>query len=325
VNSKSDCPAALRFRNVGLNRSSCCDFDVNWGGLFYGGRVISQTGGHGDFRTSDHNLKEEQYCSCGSHVDVLAVVADGTDAVRKAVREELRRGASHIKVIASGGVASQTGRLDRCQYSDEEIRAAVDEADRAGSYVGTHCHPTEAVRRSAALGVRSIEHATFIDEPTADFVAKCGAYVVPTMAIVAGLVDKGTELGVSAISMEKLKRVAGQANKSLQIMKAAGVRMGFGTDLLGALSPRQSTEFALRAAVLPGIDILRSACSINAEIMGQSDRLGCVREGAAADLLVVDGNPLEDISLLGGDGENLSVILTAGKLHKIAPQLQQAI
>jgi imidazolonepropionase-like amidohydrolase len=130
---------------------------------------------------------------------------------------------------------------------------------------------------------------------------------------------------VSAISMEKLKRVAGQANKSLQIMKAAGVRMGFGTDLLGALSPRQSTEFALRAAVLPGIDILRSACSINAEIMGQSDRLGCVREGAAADLLVVDGNPLEDISLLGGDGENLSVILTAGKLHKVAPQLQQAI
>jgi imidazolonepropionase-like amidohydrolase len=107
------------------------------------------------------------------------------------VREELRRGASHIKVIASGGVASQTGRLDRCQYSDEEIRAAVDEADRAGSYVGTHCHPTEAVRRSAALGVRSIEHATFIDEPTADFVANSGAYVVPTMAIVAGLVDKG--------------------------------------------------------------------------------------------------------------------------------------
>jgi imidazolonepropionase-like amidohydrolase len=159
--------------------------------LFYGGRVISQTGGHGDFRTSDHNLKEEQYCGCGSHVDVLAVVADGTDAVRKAVREELRRGASHIKVIASGGVASQTGRLDRCQYSDEEIRAAVDEADRAGSYVGTHCHPTEAVRRSAALGVRSIEHATFIDEPTADFVANSGAYVVPTMAIVAGLVDKG--------------------------------------------------------------------------------------------------------------------------------------
>jgi imidazolonepropionase-like amidohydrolase len=100
---------------------------VNWGGLFYGGRVISQTGGHGDLRTSDHNLKEEHYCSCGSHVDVLAVVADGTDAVRKAVREELRRGVSHIKVIASGGVASQTGRLDRCQYSDEEIRAAVDQ------------------------------------------------------------------------------------------------------------------------------------------------------------------------------------------------------
>ena len=289
--------------------------------LFYGGRVISQTGGHGDFRTSDHNLKEEHYCGCGSHVDVLAVVADGADAARKAVREELRRGASHIKVMASGGVASQTGRLDSCQYSDEEIRTAVDEARRAGSYVGTHCHPTEAVRRSAALGVRSIEHATFIDEKTADFVADCGAYVVPTMAIVAGLVERGAELGVTPTSMEKLKRVAAQANHSLEIMKSAGVKMGFGTDLLGALSPRQSTEFALRAEVLPAVDILRSACSINAEIMGQSDRLGCIREGAAGDVLVVSGNPLEDISLLGADGRNLSVILSAGKLHKIAPEL----
>jgi imidazolonepropionase-like amidohydrolase len=285
--------------------------------LFYGGRVISQTGGHGDFRTNDHNLKEEHYCGCGSHVDLLAVVADGTDAVRKAVREELRRGASHIKVMASGGVASQTGRIDRCQYSVEEIRAAVDEAERAGSYIATHCHPTEAVRRSAALGVRSIEHATFIDKPTADFVAERGSYVVPTMAIVAGLVEQGAELGVSPVSMEKLRRVAGQASKSLEIMKAAGIKMGLGSDLLGALSPRQSTEFTLRAEVLPAIDILRSACSVNAEIMGQSDRLGCIKEGAAADLLVVDGNPLQDISLLGSDGARLSVILSAGDFHKL--------
>jgi imidazolonepropionase-like amidohydrolase len=284
--------------------------------LFYGGRVISQTGGHGDFRTNDHNLNDHQYCGCGGHVDILATVADGVDAVRKAVREELRRGASHIKVMASGGVASQSGRLDRCQYSEEELRSAVDEAERAGSYVATHCHPTEAVRRSAALGVRSIEHATFIDRPTADFVAERGSYVVPTMAIVGGLVEKGAELGVSSISMEKLKRVAEQATRSIQIMKEAGIRMGFGSDLLGALSPRQATEFILRAEVLPAIDILRSACSVNAEIMGQSGRLGCVKEGAAADLLVVNGDPLEDISLLGRDGAALNVIMAAGRLHK---------
>ena len=284
--------------------------------LFYGGRVISQTGGHGDFRTADHNLHDHQYCGCGAHVDILATVADGVDAVRKAVREELRRGASHIKVIASGGVASQTGKLDRCQYSEEELRCAVDEAERAGSYVATHCHPTEAVRRSAAIGVRSIEHATFIDEPTADFVAASKSYVVPTMAIVNGLVEQGADFGVSPVSMEKLKRVADHALRSLEIMKAAGIKMGFGSDLLGALSPRQSTEFTIRAEVLPAIDVLRSVCSINAEIMGQGDRLGCIREGAAADILVVDGNPLENIALLGQNSTALNVIMAAGKLHK---------
>ena len=109
--------------------------------LFYGGRVISQTGGHGDFRPGDHALDATHYCGCSHAPDPMAVIADGADAVRKAVREELRRGASHIKIMASGGVASPTDPLDRCQYSDDEIRAAVEEAERAGSYVAAHCHP----------------------------------------------------------------------------------------------------------------------------------------------------------------------------------------
>src|SRR5580698_5800946 len=148
--------------------------------LFYGGRVISQTGGHGDFRPGDHSLDAAHYCGCSYSADPMAIVADGADAVRKAVREELRRGASHIKIMGSGGVASPTDPLDRCQYSDDEIRAAVDEASRAGSYVAAHCHPAAAVRRPAAFGLRSIEHATLIDQPTADFVAERGSYAVPT-------------------------------------------------------------------------------------------------------------------------------------------------
>jgi imidazolonepropionase-like amidohydrolase len=140
--------------------------------LLYGGRVISQTGGHGDFRPGDHSLETGHYCGCSYHADQLAVIADGADAVRKAVREELRRGASHIKIMASGGVASPTDPLDRCQYSDDEILAAVEEADRAGFYVAAHCHPKEAVHRAAALGVRSIEHATLIDLATAEYVAR---------------------------------------------------------------------------------------------------------------------------------------------------------
>jgi len=284
--------------------------------LFYGGRVISQTGGHGDFRPGDHSLETGHFCGCSYHADQLAVIADGADAVRKAVREELRRGASHIKIMASGGVASPTDPLDRCQYSDDEIRAAVEEADRAGSYVAAHCHPTEAVRRAAALGVKSIEHATLIDQPTADFVAEKGSFAVPTMAVIHALAEKGEGLGLPPVSMEKLRLVLDSALSSLEILKRAGVKMGFGTDLLGALHVLQSTEFGLRAKVLPAIDVLRSACVINAELLGQTGKLGCIREGAIADLLVVDRNPLEDISVLGSGGDRISIIMKEGHFHK---------
>ncbi len=284
--------------------------------LFYGGRVISQTGGHGDFRPGDHSLDQVVCCGCGFHADHMAVVADGADAVRRAVREELRRGASHIKIMASGGIASPTDPLERSQYSDDEIRAAVDETERAGSYVAAHCHPAQAVRRAAELGVRSIEHATLIDRETADIVASRGAYAIPTMATIFALAEEGRELGLPAVSLDKLARVSHRAIESLDILKQAGVKTGFGTDLLGAQHIRQCTEFTLRAQALPAIDILRSACSVNAELLGQSGTLGCIRPGAAADLLLVDGNPLDDISLLARNGEALAVILKAGRFHK---------
>src|SRR5580704_9009346 len=240
--------------------------------LFYGGRVISQTGGHGDFRPGDHSLEAGHYCGCSYHADPLAVVADGADAVRKAVREELRRGASHIKIMESGGVASPTDPIDRCQYSDDEIRAAVDEAVRAGSYVAAHCHPKEAVRRAAALGVKSIEHATLIDLATAEYVAERGSFTVPTMSTLFALLEEGEKLGFPPVSMEKLRRVSDFTLSSLEIMKRAGVKMGLGTDLLGSLHVRQSTEFTLRAKVLPAIDVLRSACVINAELLGEKGK-----------------------------------------------------
>jgi len=218
--------------------------------------------------------------------------------------------------MASGGVASPTDPLDRCQYSDDEIRAAVEEAERAGSYVAAHCHTAAAVRRAAALGVRSIEHATLIDRETADFVAERGSFTVPTMAIIIGLIEEGEKLGFPRASMEKLSRIGDAAISSLDVMKRAGVKMGLGTDLLGGLHVRQSTEFTLRAQVLPPIDILRSTCVINAEILGQAGRLGSIREGAAADLLVVDRNPLEDISVLRAGGEHIPVIMKDGRFHK---------
>ena len=286
--------------------------------LFYGGRVITQTGGHGDFRPGDHALDGVVCCGCSFHTDHLAVVADGVDAVRRAVREELRRGASHIKIMGSGGVASPTDPLDRCQYSDDEIKATVDEASRAGSYVAAHCHPTEAVRRAAAFGVKSIEHATLINRETAEFVAERGSFTVPTMATFFALLEEGDTLGLPAVSMEKLRKIGDSALASLEIMKRAGVKMGLGTDLLGSLHVRQSTEFTLRAQVLPAINILRSACSVNAELLGQSGKLGCIRKGAAADLLVVDGNPLDDIALLAREHKGIVMIMKDGQFYKRA-------
>ncbi|MGH9475084.1 MAG: amidohydrolase family protein [Terriglobales bacterium] len=286
--------------------------------LFYGGRVISQTGGHGDFRPGDHQLDDAIPCGCAAHADAMAVIADGADAVRRAVREELRRGASHIKLMASGGVVSPTDPLECCQYSDDEIRAAVEEATRAGSYVATHCHPAAAVRRSAELGVRSIEHATLVDAPTAEFVAERGAFVVPTMATAAALAQDGAALGLPPASVDKLHRIADRSLGALSLLKAAGVRMGFGTDLLGPQQDRQCSEFSLRAQALPTLDILRSATSVNADLLGQAGRLGCIKVGAAADLLVVNGNPLDDIGLLAQSGAALAVIMAQGKFHKRA-------
>ena len=280
--------------------------------LFYGGRVISQTGGHGDFRPGDHAL--DAGC-CGCYGTNFTVLADGVDAVRKAIREELRRGANHIKVMASGGVASPTDPLDRCQYSDEELRAAVDEADRFGSYIVTHCHPAAAVRRSALFGVRSIEHCTMMDQESAAIMAEKGAYAVPTMATIVALADDGASLGLPQVSVTKLRRVADSAYASLEILHRAGVKMGFGTDLLGPHHVRQSSEFGLRAKVLPAIEILRSACSVNAELMFQSGKIGRIQEGALADLLVVDGNPLDDVTSLA-DHANLRVIMKDGRFHK---------
>lgn len=283
--------------------------------LFWGGRVLSQTGGHGDFRPGESELDDAHLCGCAAHCDALAVVADGADAVRRAVREELRRGAQHIKIMGSGGVVSPTDPLERCQYSDAEITAAVEECERAGSYVASHCHPAEAIRRAAELGVRSIEHATLIDRATADVVAARGAFCVPTMATFFALLDQGAKLGLPPASVAKLERIGHRALDGLEIMRAAGVRMALGTDLLGALHRRQSSEFRLRRQVLPALDILRAATSVGAELLGQKGELGCIRPGAVADLVLVNGNPLEEIELLERS-EAIAGILQAGRWHK---------
>ena len=279
--------------------------------VIYGGPAFSQTGGHGDMRPMRHF----EGCAC-CYSGSLTKVVDGPHALRAAIREEFRKGAHHIKIMGSGGVASPTDPLEHSQYSDEEILAAVDEARRHGSYVAAHCHPAAAIRRCAELGVRSIEHGTLIDAETAAVVAKRGAFVVPTLVILHTLIEDGARLGLPQVSLDKLARTADHGLRSLSIMKAAGVTMGFGTDLLGELHPQQSREFRIRAEVLSPPEILRSATAVNAELMLRAGELGMVAPGAIADLIVIDGNPLRDVTLLDGQGENVPIVMKDGNFHR---------
>ncbi len=278
--------------------------------LFYGGSAFSQSGGAGDPRSAHAEIS---CCACAVHGDQIARVVDGVDSMRHAVREELRRGASHIKIMASGGVVSPDDPLNRTQYGDAEIAVAVEETGRWGAYVAAHCHPADGIGRLARLGVRTIEHGTLIDEPNAKAVATAGAFVVPTMAIVFALKDRGEASGLSPASQAKLAQVSDRALEGLSVMREAGVKIGFGTDLIGDTHLLQGTEFIQRAKVLSPIEILRSACSINADLLGETGRLGRVQADALADLIVVDGNPLRDVAPLGRtNGDGVWLVMKSG-------------
>jgi len=281
---------------------------------FVCGPGLTQTGGHGDHRKrtdSDHDL-----CGCSNGLDFGRRIVDGPDQMRIAVRDELRKGADHIKVMAGGGVGSPHDAIDDCQYSEEELRVAAEETALKHTYVAAHAYGSRAVQRAVGSGIRTVEHCNLIDEETARFVRDHDAFVVPTMVCYSVTEKHGDEMGLSAYVMEKLRYVIEGGNRMLEYCARNGTKMGFGTDLMGELEFAQAHEFVIRAGVQKPIDVLKSATSINAEILNRTGELGCVKPGALADLVVVDGNPLEDIAILDGQGENLSLIMQDGRLHK---------
>lgn len=283
--------------------------------FFYAGKILTMTGGHGDMRPIHLGNHDHSFCSCGE-VNTFAVIADGVDACLRAAREELRRGAHCIKIMGSGGVASPLDPIWMNQYREDEIRAVVGECAERRSYVSSHCHPASGVRRAVEYGVRVIEHGTLIDADTAAFVAERGAFVVPTMAVAFALTELGVQLGFPKESQDKLAVAFEGALQSLDFMRSAGVKLGFGTDLLGQTYDQQCREFTLRREVFSPLEILRQATSGAAEILMEDGRLGCIAAGAHADLIVVDGDPVADISLLAADGRNLDLIMRAGVIVK---------
>jgi imidazolonepropionase-like amidohydrolase len=281
--------------------------------FLYAGKILSMTGGHGDIRQVDVAPRYAPACACVES-NMFSVMADGVDECLKQTREQLRQGAHCIKLMGSGGVASPTDPIWMNQYREDEIRAIVGECTERRSYASAHCHPASAVRRCVEFGVRAIEHGTLIDAETAAFVAARGAYIVPTMVIIHALVELGRQLGFPAQSQEKAEFAVKQAISGLDLMRSAGVKVVYGTDLLGSTYTQQCREFTLRSQVFTPLELLRQATSTAAEMMLMEGEIGCVKVGARADLLVVDGDPLKDIGLLAASGRHLRTIVRGGEL-----------
>ncbi|MEO2237321.1 MAG: amidohydrolase family protein, partial [Candidatus Poseidoniia archaeon] len=212
--------------------------------IFYSGRVLSQTGGHGDLRARGEPSGE--LCACRIYSTGFSHVADGVDAVRKAAREELRLAAHQVKIMASGGVASPTDPIWNVQYSLDEMQAIVEEARGWRTYAMAHAYTPEAIGRALAAGVRTIEHGNLIDAATASRMAEAGAFLVPTLVTYYAIDELGRALGFPAASQRKVRDVLDAGLVSLELARDAGVAIGFGTDLLGETHEQQSREFAIR-------------------------------------------------------------------------------
>jgi imidazolonepropionase-like amidohydrolase len=235
--------------------------------------------------------------------------------VRRAVREQVRNGANQIKIMAGGGISSPTDPLEGTQFSMEELRAACEEAEAANLYALAHAYSPRAVTRAVHAGVRSIEHGNLIDEETAREMKSAGAFLVPTLATYAALGDEGERLGWSASMLDKLRAVRERGIDAVRIARSEGVPIVFGTDLLGHMHCRQNEEFVLRAPAMPAVEILQSATSVAARLLRQEGRVGVIAKGAWADLLIVDGEPTEDASVLATPEKSLRLVMKAGRIH----------
>lgn len=268
---------------------------VNGPTLLRAGRALSQTGGHGDVRTP---FVPGLTCACEIAESGIALLVDGPDAVRRAAREQLRQGAHAIKVMASGGVASPTDPIWMEAYTEDELRAAVEEAQRRRTYVMAHAYTPGAIIRAVEAGVRSIEHGNLLDEAAATVMAEHGAALVPTLVTYWAIAEYGEAFGLPGWAVAKVGEVLDAGKGAVEIALAAGVDVGFGTDLLGEGHDFQNREFAIRAEVQSPADVIAAATAVNASILGMDGEIGVVEVGARADLVVVDGDPTEDISLL---------------------------
>lgn len=275
------------------------------------GLMLTQTGGHGDIRSG-----EIEVASCGCVLDssIMSIVADGPDAVRKAARHLLRDGSDFIKIHVSGGVASPADPLESVQYTSEEIRIIVTEAEHRGTYVSAHAYTPEAIAMAVDAGVHCIEHGNLVDDRTAALIADAGAVVVPTLVTYQAMHDVGRQLGLPEANLAKNSVVLDSGLESLERLHQAGVTLGFGTDLIGETQNRQNDELAIRARVQPAVDVLRSMWTVNAQLCHLEGRVGVLQPGAYGDVVISNVDPIEDINAFAQHETALSHVIQNGNL-----------
>ena len=277
--------------------------------LRYCGQAISQTGGHGDMREPGDVVHDVCHCAAG-----LGRSADGVAAVRTACRDEIRKGATHIKIMASGGVSSTTDRLDSTQFSMEELRASVEEAEAANIYVMAHAYTARAINRALEAGIRSIEHGNYLDQSSCDLFKQHEAYFVPTLATYFALPKEGLAAGLHPSMVAKIGDTLDRGLEALELAHNSGVSIAYGTDLLGEMQKWQLHEFALRREVVGIANALRSATSDAARLLNMEGQVGTLAPGAFADVLLLDQDPLEVLDTLENLEQHLSKVLVGGSV-----------
>ena len=273
------------------------------------GRMISQTGGHGDVDSSDRPVPD---CACQMQHTAFGIVADGVDAVRKAARHLLREGSDFLKIHVSGGVASPSDPIDCVQYTPGEVEAAVEEAAHRRTYVCAHAYLPEAIEMAVRGGVRVIEHGNLIDAPTAALMAARGTIMVPTLVTYAAMADLGAKLGLPERNLEKNQRVLEAGLRSIEIAVDAGIELGWGTDLLGESQPWQGREFSIRGEIQKPRELLASMFQTNPKLLKLEGRIGRIEPGAMGDLVLLRTNPLDDVGALADPEAHLRSVVQAG-------------
>ncbi|KAL0942740.1 amidohydrolase [Colletotrichum truncatum] len=278
--------------------------------LFIANQALSQTGGHGDRR----GAHDHQKLCCGSTAGLSAVV-DGVPECIRATREQLRTGADFIKIMVGGGVASPTDRIENVQFTADEIKAISEVARSYGTWVTAHAYTPRAIRHAVENGVTGIEHGNLIDKETAEFMAKRGVWLTPTLVTYDAMgSDKYTGF-LPPENQRKNQEVLEKGLESLRLAADAGVTICHGSDLLGPLQAEQSREFGIRQRALSNKQVLQSATVNSARMLRQENFLGQIKAGFAADLLILNGNPLDDVSILDEPEKNVLAVIKDGRVY----------